>query len=175
MQTQGTLGNDNQVTGFGDQSDNTNNNTSTANSGGQGAAGTLGAQGLKGDPGAQGLEGDPGGQGLKGRSQELKDLKEIQELKDLKEIEELKDLKEYPGLPGPNKILTARVILSDVIDVAPRSAEFIIVRCDSNEQVVGGGLSFGDVSVFDSIPNPPTAPGWGIGVFNDDFLFGTTM
>ena len=53
---QGTLGNDNSVTGFGDLS-NTINNTSTANSAAQGA------QGAKGDPGAQGaqgLKGDPG-------------------------------------------------------------------------------------------------------------------
>ncbi len=39
---QGTLGNDNQVTGFGDQRDNTNNNTSTANGGAQGSPGAAG-------------------------------------------------------------------------------------------------------------------------------------
>jgi hypothetical protein len=55
---QNTLGNDNSVTGFADQSDNTTtNNTSTANSERQGSPGA------KGDPGAQGLQGDPGSQG----------------------------------------------------------------------------------------------------------------
>ena len=39
---QNTLGNDNQVTGFGDQRDNTNNNTSTANGGAQGSPGAAG-------------------------------------------------------------------------------------------------------------------------------------
>jgi hypothetical protein len=48
---QGTLGNDNQVTGFGDLSDTTTNNTSTTTSGPQGSAGA------KGDPGAQGPAG----------------------------------------------------------------------------------------------------------------------
>jgi hypothetical protein len=52
---QGTLGNDNSVTGFGDLSDTTTtNNASTATSGLQGPAGPSGA---KGDPGAQGPAG----------------------------------------------------------------------------------------------------------------------
>jgi hypothetical protein len=53
---QGTLGNDNQVTGFGDQSDNTNNNTSTANGGAQGSPGAAGVAGAQGPAGPAGPE-----------------------------------------------------------------------------------------------------------------------
>jgi hypothetical protein len=52
---QGTAGNDNQVTGFGDLSDtSTTNNTSTANSAAQGPQGPKGDPGTKGDPGPAG-------------------------------------------------------------------------------------------------------------------------
>jgi hypothetical protein len=56
---QGTLGNDNKITGFTDQS----NNTTTANaatSGPIGPAGPAGAKGLKGNPGAPGARGAVG-------------------------------------------------------------------------------------------------------------------
>jgi Collagen triple helix repeat (20 copies) len=164
---QSTLGNDNSVTGFGDQSDNTttSNNTSTANSGGQGAAGTPGVQGAKGDPGVQGAKGDPGVQGAKGDPG----------VQGAKGDPGVQGAKGDPGLPGPNKILNARIVFSDVIEVAPRSAQLITIRCDSDEQVAGGGLNFGDVDVSSSTPNPPAAPGWHVVVFNGDFLFSDTV
>src|SRR6266480_7118778 len=68
---QGILGNDNQMTGFADQSDNTTtNNTSPDNSGAKGLggdSGSLGPAGAKGDPGPQGPKGDTGATGQAGK------------------------------------------------------------------------------------------------------------
>jgi hypothetical protein len=58
---QGTMGNDNSVTGFADQS---TTNTTTANAP---TSGLAGAPGAKGDPGAPGAKGDPGAPGLNKR------------------------------------------------------------------------------------------------------------
>jgi hypothetical protein len=63
---QGTLGNDNSVTGSADQSDTAPANTSAAHNGAQGAQGAkgeTGVQGAKGETGVQGAKGDTGAAG----------------------------------------------------------------------------------------------------------------
>jgi hypothetical protein len=63
---QGTLGNDNSVTGFGDLSDTTTNITSTPNSALPGAKGDPGPQGIAGVNGSNGADGATGAQGPAG-------------------------------------------------------------------------------------------------------------
>jgi hypothetical protein len=78
---QGTLGNDNSVTGFTDQSGTNattpNAVTSEPAAAGPGAQGIPGAKGDKGDPEAKGDKGDPGAKGIK-ETQELKAIKETE-------------------------------------------------------------------------------------------------
>ena len=57
---QGTLGNDNSVTGFTDQSTTNTTTANAATSGTSGLAGPKGDKGNSGATGAQGLKGDPG-------------------------------------------------------------------------------------------------------------------
>jgi collagen triple helix repeat protein len=119
---QGTLGNDNSVTGFTDQSI---TNTTTANTATGGTAGPAGAKGdpgppgpagPKGDkgdpgsPGAQGLKGDPGATGATGATGSPRTA-----------------IMTERSAPGPT-----RVSSSNPTDISTAS-------CNSDEVVTGGG------------------------------------
>jgi hypothetical protein len=88
---QNTLGNDNQVTGFADQS---TTNTTTTNAATSGPAGPAGAQGDPGAVGAKGDKGDPGAQGAVGPAGPPRTLVVIQRSSGFVEI-----------LPSPSPIV----------------------------------------------------------------------
>jgi hypothetical protein len=144
---QGTMGNDNSVTGFADQS---TTNTTTANAptsglaGAPGAKGDPGAPGAKGDPGAPGAKGDPGAPGAKGD----------------------------PGAPGLNKRFSTRVVLADK-SFSPGESGFESAICLREEELTGGGFSHDGLEITDSVPQfNDFGHGWVVAATNHN-LFST--
>jgi hypothetical protein len=141
---QGTLGNDNSVTGFADQS---TTNTTTANSPTSGLAGAPGAKGDKGDPGAPGAKGDKGDPGAKGD-------------------------KGDPGAPGPNKRFSTRVVLADK-SFSPGESGFESAICLREEELTGGGFSHDGLEITASVPQfNDFGHGWVVAATNHN-LFST--
>jgi Collagen triple helix repeat (20 copies) len=138
---QGTLGNDNSVTGFADQSTTTNATTVEP-------SGTAGAQGLKGDPGPpgptgpKGDKGDPGPTGAKGDT----------------------------GAPGSPRTLVMTQRNSADTPAPAGMFTKVEASCDSSlgEKVTGGGVAVFPVGgierpiVQDSLATPT---GWSVQVF----------
>ncbi len=126
---QGTLGSDNSVTGFTDQS--TTNTTTTANAatagakGDPGLPGPAGAKGDKGDPGSPGAKGDQGAQGLQG----------------------VPGAKGETGAQGPTgpagspRSLAVTQFRGDSVSIAPGESGIAVARCNSGERSTGGGYT----------------------------------
>jgi hypothetical protein len=131
---QGTLGNDNSVTGFTDQS---TTNTTTANTATGGTAGPAGAKGDPGPPGPAGAKGDPGPPGPAGPKGDKGDPGSPG----------AQGLKGDPGATGATgatgsprtAIMTERSAPGPTRVSSGNPTDISTASCNSDEVVTGGG------------------------------------
>lgn len=153
---QGTVGNDNSVSGFADQS---TTNTTIANPPTSGPA--VPVAGAKGDPGAQGLKGDPGSQGVQGTQGPKGDKGDPG--------------KGDTGMRGqavPTQTLTVRQVEGDIVSAGSGSES--TAPCNSDETVSGGGFritgSIGTPLRNNAVGNSWVVSGSGLNIQASSFI-----
>jgi hypothetical protein len=132
---QNTLGNDNSVTGFADQS--TTNTTTTANAATSGPAAPVGA---KGDPGPAGAKGDPGLPGPAGAKGDKGDPGSPG-------AQGVPGVKGETGAQGPTgpagspRSLAVTQRSGDSVSISSGSSGNAVAKCDAGERSTGGGYT----------------------------------